>query len=93
VAQAFGGNLQSGSFRKVGRMAQFNVDAVVMTAAVLLKVYVTETETFALPGLPGVTETAFHFSSADDAMKFAERCMSEQLPARAYGSIVVVLHE
>lgn len=52
-----------------------------------------ETETFALPNLPGVTETVVHFSSADDAMKFVERCMSEQLPARAYGCIVVVLYE
>jgi hypothetical protein len=59
----------------------------------LLKVYVVETETFALPNLPGVTETVVHFSSADDAMKFVERCMSEQLPARAYGCIVVVLYE
>jgi hypothetical protein len=74
-------------------MTQFNVDAVVMTAAELLKVYVTETETFTLPNLPGVTQTAFHFTSANDATKFAERCMSERLPARAYGSIVIVLHE
>ena len=63
-----------------------------MAAAELLKVYVTETDTFTLPNLPGVTETVFHFSGADDATKFAERCMSERLPARAYGSIVIVLH-
>jgi hypothetical protein len=58
-------------------MTQFNVDAVVMTAAALLKVYATETETFALPNLPGGALTEFHFPSAADAKKFAEQCMSE----------------
>ena len=77
VVQVFGDSLQSKTARRIGGMTQFNVDAVVMTAAELLKVYVTETETFILPNLPGVTQTAFHFTSADDATKFAERCMSE----------------
>lgn len=70
----------------------FNTDALVMAAATELGVYATETEEFAGP-LPGVKQTAFRFPTASDAAKFAQRCMDDRLPARAYDADVLVLHE
>lgn len=68
-----------------------NIDQLVMAAAQLHRVYATGAETLAGPA--GSTLTAVEFPDREQADRFATACMGEGIPARSYGTSVVVLHE
>jgi hypothetical protein len=69
-----------------------DIDALVMTAAAHHSLYADGAETFAGP-LPGVQLSGVTFPDADDAQRFAQACMRDGIPARAYGATAVVLHD
>jgi hypothetical protein len=68
-----------------------NIDELVMAAAQLHRVYAAGSETFAGPA--GSRQSVVEFPDPDQARRFASACMTEGIPARAYGAAVVVLHD
>lgn len=68
-----------------------DITALVMTAYSRWGVQATEAVEVSLPA-PGEAGTAVTFPDTVQAATFTRGCMAEGLPAKQYGTTVVILH-